>query len=260
MKQHHDICRRRDGIVNEEEFLKTIKHLWRVDDPEWLKERKEQWRYLARHGFSDCGAAENKKYARYFVQGEKDAYISHSILYLLTPFDSPAMAKTVFDSELFSADDRGNLLVDFCSACMEWGAGMPWARRHVQWFIEGVLGKEYKVIEEQEYGRINTISPDPALWCNSYIVAAEEVLKGEIDYNGSLDCIDYFMSALPHANDTFHLKRRRMEELLELVDAVIEHDMITPASKEMSGMLKAREQEIRSIMDNNSSLNTKKSN
>jgi hypothetical protein len=78
---------------------------------------------------------------------------------------------------------------------------MSWIREHIVFFIEGVLGHEYKEVTEEAGGRENTISKEPTAWCFAYEASARKFLDRKIPYAGSVDCLDYFVSALGHASN-----------------------------------------------------------
>ena len=50
---------------------------------------------------------------RYFVKAEWDSYIGESIQLLLTPYDSSESVKEIFNSDIFSADDRRQILSQY---------------------------------------------------------------------------------------------------------------------------------------------------
>lgn len=96
---------------------------------------------------------------------------------------------------------------------------MPWLRQHIQYYINGILGDTYKVIQEQDGSSMRTISPDPEFWCSQYIAIAREVLNNERQYHGVIDCTEYFLSAL--LNFSSDKKERKINLLLEDVDACL---------------------------------------
>ena len=46
--------------TKQQEALSQFRYLWKLDDKAWVKERNEQWKYLAEHNFSRDSASEQK--------------------------------------------------------------------------------------------------------------------------------------------------------------------------------------------------------
>ncbi len=192
----------RDNKIGFKKSAERLRHLWHLDDPDWLQARKEQAEVLAKRGFSRNSAKDNKTYLRYFVSGEYTDYVDDTSVMLLTPFDSKEAARLVFESGLFLPSGREKLLRRFAFSAHSLGEGMPWLRDHLKHFSEGVMGSSYEVIEEVENNRRSrTISPDPSYWCRTFLSATRKNLTERRGYRGYEFFLPYFVSALPHVTD-----------------------------------------------------------
>ncbi len=230
----------------DENALNPFRHLWRVDDKEWLAERKEQWLELEEKS-EDETKKHKKSLERYFVYGEKLEYISEPLVYLFTPYDSPETAKTLFESDLFRHhQERANLLMRYINSASKWGEGMPWLRQHIQNYVEGVLGKEYRVIEQDSGRRPQAISPEPTFWCKQFIHNSVKILQGKKQYHGCVECVDYFVSALAHAANPKTRQRCKLTEMMQQVDEVLAQSDASLLAREFAENLKAHEQQIMS--------------
>ena len=141
--------------------LQGFSHLWKTDDEQWVAQRKAQWEYIVAHNFDPKDSETYKRLCgKYFIYGEKDE--QHlNLLYFLTPIDSAATAKQLYDSELFVATEKKQLMVDYILMAMKFGAQMPWLKQNIRYFVEGVIGNEYKKLEMKSGRRMKVISPAP---------------------------------------------------------------------------------------------------
>jgi hypothetical protein len=195
-------------------------HLWKVDDKDWVKQRRAEWKALEETAFADNSKMHNRALKRYFLEGQKEGYLGTIILFLLTPIDSADSAREVFESNLFkSKRARSEVLGDYVLRSYKFGHSMPWFRQQVQWFVEGVLGKRYEEVHEYFGDNREVISPNPSFWCLAYVVNALEVLKGARGYDPCVDCIDYFVSAAAHATDPFYREKCQIEPMLQAAAA-----------------------------------------
>lgn len=227
------------------ECVKEFAYLWKTDDDTWLNERKEQWRYLEKHGFSEYSVGENKEYSQYFIYGVKKKYIDPITLYFLTPFTSADLARRIFESDLFEHGERNRILSDYIYVSVNYGLGVSWFRQHIQWFIEGALGNVYQVVQEKTSGgRLKTISPEPESWCNTYIFNAKRVLSNEVEYSGCVDAIEYFVSMLKYITNESLRAKNKIEGLISLVDEVLSKSDNAPIVQEFAQNLKKYESEI----------------
>src|SRR5690606_1583393 len=240
--------------AKQQEALSQFRYLWRLDDKEWMKERKEQWKYLAENNFFKDSAKDRKINMRFFVKGERDEYISASIQLLLTPYDSAECVKEIFNSNIFTAYDRSQVMSRYIMSASQWGSGMPWLRQHIQWFVDGVLGHEYRLIEEQENVGERIISPDPTNFCMTYCKSAMKVLQGEHAYHGVADCVEYFISALGYATKLSFRKHIAVYELIQNVNGVLDGSKASDISLELARKIKSKEEDLWMNWNKNSHL------
>lgn len=191
-----------------DEFL----YLWKSDDKEWMKERKRHWKILKEENFKDFTQRELSLYRKYFLHGLKEGWIDPIILFMLTPIDSAATAKMFFDSGIIFGDDKRRLMSEFVLDSPKWSHSMPWQRIQMMYFVEGILGKEYVIIKENNA----TLSPEPSRWCAVYSSMLLKYLKGEYNYHGCVDSFSYFLSALGFASDI-----KRLESIKQKINEAI---------------------------------------
>jgi len=246
-----DFSQNRIGFAKSAE---NLRYLWKLDDPEWLKQRKDQGQYLVKHAFSDNTAKANKEYMQYFIHGEYTAYIDEISRLLFTPYISAATARQVFESGLFTPSSREMIFQRYVSVAPMLGRGMPWLGDHIKYFAEGVLGNHYEVIEEMFKGQSRTITPNPSRWCQAYMSGLKKRLNDPTEFQGLEHCIPYFVSILPHVSNPKLRERCKMEEFLSLVDNILGNENEEAGTIEIAKIIKLYEVEIRNNWTINSNL------
>lgn len=221
-------------------------HLWKVDDKDWVKQRKAEWKDLEATVFADNSKKHNRALRRYFVEGHKDGYLGTFTLFLLTPIDSADSAREVFQSSLFSSQRaRSEVLGSYVLRSFEFGHSMPWFRQQVQWFVEGVLGTRFEEVYADFGSNREIISPNPSFWCRAYVVNALEMLKGVRAYDPCIDCIDYFVSAAAHASDPFYRQRCRIEAMLDAASTAVDQQDLSEIARDFAREICERAAKIR---------------
>jgi len=229
------------------EALKEFLYLWKTEDQTWLNARKEDWRRLVSQGFSEFGAAERKEYLEYFLHGKKDGYISESILFFLTPFDSAETAKKFFHSSVLDTSGRAKVLVGYLDVASDYGQELSWLRDQIRYFVEGVLGDTYRVLQEQSGKRLKRYSTEPTFWCEGFTTRAMGVLLGERDYHGYVETVDYFVSALKYAlPENWRLGRSPADTLLDAANSTLATSTASEVARQLARQLMEKEAEIRS--------------
>ncbi len=109
----------------------------------------------------------------------------------------------------------------------------------MQYFIEGILGREYKFIKEHR----QIISPEPSLWCATFSYKMLEFLQGKHDYLGCVDSLDYFISALAVADKPLEREsiKQSLDQAFELAASVL---------SDANGSAKLRVEFAQSIVEN----------
>lgn len=245
------------------ETLKDFSSLWKTDDPAWIKERKQQWRTLARGCLSKLSAREKKQYAEYFVTGKtpqepnplsglpEDVYINETRRFFLTPFDSAEVMNEFFWSQGYTFKDRFDILGGYPWKLLRLAeeGEVPWLREHIEYFARGLLGDEYRLLKA-EGGRERVYSPDPSFWCVQYVIFVERALKGGADPAFTcMQFLDYFVSSLKYVNKEKITRFDSLGYVFEKVDGALaaggESNEVVSLCKE----LKAREAEARTNWD-----------
>jgi hypothetical protein len=130
------------------EGFAEFKSLWKVEDPEWVARRKEEWRAYV----GDEGGYPNLKYAgRYYVYGEEPpSYIDGDGLYdrtniqfdfgsrlAFTPVETKEQVRRLWDIEVskFNGDDQ----VHGCARVGEREAKFPNSVARVQMITEALF-------------------------------------------------------------------------------------------------------------------------
>lgn len=225
--------------------ISPFKHLWKVDDKAWVKQRRSEAKYIEEHGFPDGTSKKDKKdFTKFYVKGEKEAYISSCELYFCVPVTSPEESLQLFNSDLFGPSERGDILTSYLREATDLGNGFTWLRQHVVYFVDGVLGHEYRYIEESGGRVLHVISPTPGFWCDTYMLGAIWVLSGEREYHACVDAVDYFVSALAYSDDVSYRHPKKFNKMMALVDKVLANENASEIAREFAETLKLREKEI----------------
>ncbi len=229
----------------EERRLAPFRHLWKIDDKAWMKQRREAWEKIEEY-YTNKGApkSEIKQYRNLFIKGKKEGYIPKVVLYFCTPITNAEEARALFKSELWLLRERGDLATDYIFRATEIGQGLPWLRQHIQYFVDGVLGNEYCYVEEPEAGRMHAVSPHPGSWCEKYIYQAVRLLSGKIDYHGCVEAVDYFVTAIAHSDDAYYRDLEDFQQMISLIDKVLADENASEAARELATKLNSRRQEI----------------
>jgi len=225
--------------------IAPFQHLWKTEDKVWMQQRRDDWGYIEEY-YTNKGApkSEIKQYRNYFLKGQLEGYIPNVVLYFCTPVSNADEARELFQSELWLLRERGDLATGYIFRATEIGQGLPWLRRYIQYFVEGVLGNEYRYIEEPEAGMMHAVSPHPQSWGKKFIYNSVRLLSGEIGYHGCVEAVDYFVTALVYSDDTFHRRPKKFKQMISLIDEVLADENASEAARELAAKLNARRQEI----------------
>jgi hypothetical protein len=227
-----------------QEILQSLRPLWRVDDEQWLIQRQADWQHISAT-MTQTPPAKQKSLERYFVYGEKDCYFPGSTVMLFTPYDSAESVKEVFYSGLLDPTEQENVFKDYLFWISKRGYYLSWFRRHIQQFIQGVMGSNYQELYVEHGSRPKLISIEPSWWCKAYILCAKKVLVGEVAYEGCVDCVEYFVSALAQASKSCHRYQDYFDEMFAEVERILAGAEASDIAKTFAHDLKARESEIR---------------
>lgn len=188
--------------------------LWKTDDKEWMKQRRLEWKIIEESVFSGASKREIADNKRFFFKGEKKGYLGDWSLFLFTPFTDANEAKLAFFSSIFGRGCREQILVNFIKNGMLWGGGMPWIRRSMKAFSEGVLGSEHKNPHCLDFSGRKIRPCEPEWFCMYSTMYSIDVMSGELEYHGYLECFDYFFSAMKYGTKAKWLS---MTPILDLI-------------------------------------------
>ena len=223
--------------VADKNALESIKYLWKTDDPEWVQQRKKEWRILQSSSYGDDSREDVKMYARYYVYGELDygRYISGTYKYIFAPHTTPAEVKDVLFSGLIDYQSQSGILsLSHILSIYFKLINIPWARRYIQNLMEGALGPEYHVIEVIDgcSNKMRIASREPTYQVLLYLNAAIEFLEEGDSYDPVIDCYRYFMSSLIHSDNFEHRARIQDSEKFEILFEVSEERIENPDDSE----------------------------
>jgi hypothetical protein len=233
------------NLIGFDNTLEKFRFLWKLNDPDWLKERKIQARtFAAKLSAGGDSAKTIREYTHYFCRGEYQDYIDATNKFFMTPIDSPDIARQVFESQLFSEHERRSLYGVYATKTHAYCPGMPWLGYHVRYFIDGVLGEQFEEIEEEVNGRRYRTSPVPSSWCAKYIRSVVDLFEQQDGYYGCLDCLPYFVSALPYMTHANSRRKSKLDEMLGLAETVSQQSDAMPEARGLAVNMMERKAEI----------------
>ena len=238
-----------DNYIEKKSPYEIMRHLWKVDDEEWMAERKKQWRPLSKTICKSCSAKRLKAHGNFFLTGEEPPGNIGGIYdtvtaFVLTPFTNATEARELYQL-ITHPQEKNRILSGFMSHIQRIAPDMPWLRAHVLNFVEGVLGDEYQLIKINTARHEHIISPDPTAFCESFTKAALKLMRNEQGYNHSVDTVSYFVSALPYADDVKFRKYIKIQDMLDEADKIMQNPSVhTDLVQDLARQLKEREDEI----------------
>lgn len=130
-----------------------FKHWWKTDDPEWVAQRKREWKIIKANAYKEEEAQRVKRYAHFYVYGEVlpriymgarlDGVIDSSARLFMTPYERAGQLRELFDS--FSFNEKRSVLLDFLMVSGSLYQGLPVevARHDIKLFIQEVQGNHF---------------------------------------------------------------------------------------------------------------------
>ena len=224
--------------VADKKALESIKHLWKTDDPEWVQQRKDEWKVLRSTIYSDESREDQKECAKYYVFGERNfrVYIPGSNIYELTPHATPEEAKEVFYCGLIDYMNKKRIL-SFGNALGLYSTlvGIPWAKVYGKNILRGILGSSYRKIEVSDRNSkvVRIVSPDPTRGVLQYLHSASRFLESEREYDPVIDYYEYFLSLFSYADDLEARQGIEDAEYFEILFEVAEERVENPDDSEL---------------------------
>ncbi|MCL1039012.1 hypothetical protein L2750_17925 [Shewanella submarina] len=227
---------------NWKQALPKLLYLWKTADPDWIAQREADWQLLLQTAFDDYPKAEKKELGEYFKYGRKLEYIPVGDSFFLTPYDSPESLLQLFNSGMLDRSDRDSMLSGYIFDADRFAA-CHWYERHTTLFVEAILGNTYCEVFEGKPPHRKMLSLPPSKWCDMYTKAIE-CINEDIKWRPIYLCVDYFISALPHATDMRDRQFIEVYELLELVNTRLAEGDMSGRLLTFASELKSKEQDI----------------
>ena len=233
-------------MTTDKHLIPYFNHLW-LDDPQWQKERKQQWMELAKSEvFADATAKYKKMLRDYFMFGikEPEGYLSGSLMFLYAPFQSAEQAKLVFYSGVFFHNEFDSIFKYHIFNYRSFWPMCPQYRERVEWFIEGVMGREYELKEKKMNSDwIKCYSPEPPRWVIRYLVNVEFYFEEKPEFNAVISAFDYFLSCLSLVDVVKQRKKinKRMGKVFAMAEEVLKNDDNEPRKEFATKLLNHRE-------------------
>lgn len=194
--------------------LAPFMYLWKKDNTEWMRQRREDWKIIeAEYLAEEWSKAEVGRCKRYFLNGVKKEYMPGVTLFFLTPIDSPETALKFFLSLNFDDSMRDHIYSSYFRTTSKNIGQLRFLRPMIKYFVSGVLGSEYrqKIIDPESGYEYNF--PEPTFWCQCFLTDAKRILNGDIEYQGVVESLDYFVSCLSHAKK---IRKAYVDDVLKL--------------------------------------------
>lgn len=79
---------------------KDFSYLWKLDDPQWVKQREIHWDLALKTAFKDTQKEEMRVLQPYFLTGSITDYLHHIDKLYCTPFETKEELNAIFYSRL----------------------------------------------------------------------------------------------------------------------------------------------------------------
>jgi len=219
--------------------LADLSYLWRVDDAEWLAQRKADWLTYIKPVFKDYPKSEQKLLQQYFTLGIKNEYYPEADWFFLTPYDSVEDFIKIMNSSLLGPHERRNVLSGFITKFKQF-EHCPWYKHYMMMYIEAYLQNGYIILAEKR----KTISPMPTFWAFQFVRESLISIETNIKWNPFYFCVDFFISILPYAFNEGRRENIELKQLMGLVNIKLEGCDLTGELLSFVQVLKAHEDEI----------------
>lgn len=219
-----------------EEALSDLAYLWKCDDPEWMAQREADWVMLERTSYGDYPKAEKRTIEEYFKYGRLKERLPGWSLVFLTPYNSTKSLVRFFNSKLLDAHDRRLVLSGYAFGFDQFES-CYWYKSHLNLIVEEFLGGYCEIVESAGNNHVDVISPSPSKWCRLFVSKSIESLQEERCWMPFYSCVNYFVTALPYAEDN----KQRKQIVLDKLFCVLEEKL---ASTQLSGQLLCFAQEL----------------
>ncbi|MBK8187888.1 MAG: hypothetical protein IPK77_11975 [Cellvibrio sp.] len=234
-------------MTRKQKALEKLSYLWKLDDEDWVAQRKKDYTTLIGSApLNDYPAREKKIIKFYFLQGKIDSYYPPDLLLFLTPYTNKDQAKEVFYSGIFDLSGMQRTMTQYLGTATEFVDVVPWVRDHIKNFVNGVLGDTYQEItwKFEGSGNINVISPEPGFWCRGYIRSCINLFVGGVKFHGHVECLDYFVSILKHSDKPNFRNTENLHKMLTSAESAKDNPSLSLEVQDFARKVCLRRQEI----------------
>jgi hypothetical protein len=225
----------------------TIRHWWKLDDPDWVAQRKSEWKGVEENmKQSGCVGPFLKASKHFFLTGEDIDRSGEFPLFCrfdMAPYESAEQARELF--ELYDENSRDRMMLlsgHLRTICINY-AGSEKVRKKVADFQLGVLGETFRpipvIFPGQKQAEPRPVEKTVHTWCNDALRwVNKKDQEFRVDYGYFLDQIPYLISML-HYLDADGPAPKKLIELKEYLDATSDEKMSKFRKEFRSQMLDA---------------------
>lgn len=210
---------RKPRIEELNDIIEPFRSLWKCNENQWIKERRKRWTVVSKTVYSKDTAAYRKHLNAYFMSGELTDVHDQLTMFLLTPINTPGIAKEFLMCDYFKTKYcKQRVLTSF----LFWrnAALLPWYRDHARYLVDGVLGSKYVELKmEFPHGKVKCYQPIATSFCCNFLTSSKDLLTGEVKYSGHIECLDYFISALGYADRKWQNLELLYNEMFVVIEA-----------------------------------------
>lgn len=232
---------------------------WRVNDPEWVAQRKAEWKIIQRELFRDGTASDISASRKYFMSGISADYITTNETVLFTPLTSGELYREfLLESGLFVKSEVRSILNSHIQSTSK-ASNMSWYRNHSKLYADAFYRNgysEFKMVDPA--GQEHKITPDVTYIFKCFLVGWTQILEFKAGYTGYVEMTDFVVSALPYANrQSMRKKLNRfnyIDEMLSAAESALKVDATSEEIKRYANDILSLEQSIRNSWALNSDL------
>lgn len=185
-------------------YLKAFNYLWHLDDPEWIKQRKVEWKLIKKNEATGCEDATEIKYVgRFYVFGEDvpermrkpDRVIRFNCgqRFAFTPFRTIEQVQEAWDGY------QSHTAYDHCQIL--YAAGYLWplegAKERVKLLCDALYNDQYFLVINPNNKTRKTINPRG--FVRSYCRAARLYISRKQDMRlYVVYTVDYYLKCVKH--------------------------------------------------------------
>jgi hypothetical protein len=204
----------------------AVSNWWQLDDPDWVKQRNQDWRVISKNlKRMTWSAKQIKMMKHYFMTGEdlEDArYFGLTDRFLCAPYESAEQAKQLYHLYTNVHFDQEKLIRRHQRLIGELYDGLPTVREKVRNFQTGVIGDKYQPVTAIKREKEVTLTYPPAQIVKKWSDNAKYWLESRNSgaYGIYTDQMQYLFSVLEHLDRSGETIPESFGELKEFVDFI----------------------------------------